>query len=87
MVERVRLLLVEDDRVMRRATARAIRSKGFAVEENIIYDTTGKAIRFNQNKTSSHTWRDNTFDVTPDEPGFPHKIAEKAGVEPSFRKK
>ncbi len=61
-------------------------SKGFHVEENIIYDTTGKALRFNSHKKDSHTWRANTFDLTPDDPKFPREIAEEAGIEPSRRR-
>jgi len=56
-------------------------SKGFLVEANIIYNTSGQAIRFNQNKKEWHTWRDNSFGVARSEAGFRKSEAEFAGVE------
>ena len=60
-------------------------SKGFLVEDNVIYNTSGKSIRFNQNKSEWHTWRDNSFGPKPDEENFPKVIAEKAGIEEPYK--
>jgi beta-glucuronidase len=38
-------------------------SKGFRVEGNTIYDTSGEPIRFNQCGEDSMTWKDNQFGV------------------------
>ncbi|MBN2312130.1 MAG: right-handed parallel beta-helix repeat-containing protein [Candidatus Hydrogenedentes bacterium] len=54
-------------------------SKGLHVEGNIIYDTTGDPIRFNQTNRENLTWGENSFGVGPDDPAFPHEAARKAG--------
>lgn len=36
-------------------------SKGFHFEDNVVYDTSGGAIRFNQNREDGHTWKNNEF--------------------------
>ena len=61
-------------------------SKGFLVEGNITYNTPDGAVRFNQSKKDLHTFRDNTFDVQPDAPGFPKEAAAKAGLEAPYWK-
>jgi len=61
-------------------------SKGFLVEDNVIYNTSGNPIRFNQNKKEWHTWRDNRFGVKPDEPNFPKATVNKAGLQEPYRK-
>ena len=60
-------------------------SKGFLVDGNVIYNTTGEAVRFNQCSKDWHTWRDNSFGVKPDEPGFPTEAAAKAGLDPEYK--
>jgi len=60
-------------------------SKEFLVEGNVIYNTSGKPIRHNQNSPDWHTWVDNVFDVTPDDPDFPRELAEQAGLEPEYQ--
>jgi len=40
-------------------------SKGFLVEGNVIYETAGKAVRFNRSKKEWHTWRDNVLGEKP----------------------
>ncbi|MCZ7638874.1 MAG: right-handed parallel beta-helix repeat-containing protein [Verrucomicrobia bacterium] len=42
-------------------------SKGFLFESNVVYATSGGAVRFNQCQQDWHTWKDNRFDdaVTP----------------------
>jgi len=42
-------------------------SKSFLVHCNVIYNTSGKPIRFNQCKETDHTWRDNQFGVSPEQ--------------------
>jgi len=56
-------------------------SKGYFVEGNIIYNTSGKPIRFNQTGEEHLTWQDNHFGVAPDDPAFPTEAARKAGPE------
>jgi hypothetical protein len=60
-------------------------SKGFLVEGNIIYDVADGVVRHNRNQKDWHLWRDNTFNVTPDDPRFPKDIADKAGLEPYYQ--
>jgi hypothetical protein len=60
-------------------------SKGFLVEENVIYDIADDVVRHNQNKKEWHLWRDNTFNVTPDDPCFSKDIADKAGLESQYQ--
>ena len=44
-------------------------SKGFLVENNVIYDTSAAPIRFNQCQHDWHTWKNNFFGVHPDAKG------------------
>ena len=61
-------------------------SKGFLVEDNVIYGTSGNSIRFNQNKKEWHTWRNNSFGIKPDKANFPKATANKAGPQEPYRK-
>lgn len=54
-------------------------SKGYLVEGNIVYDTSGEPIRFNQTSKENMTWKDNFFGVAPGDPSFPEAAAKKAG--------
>ena len=54
-------------------------SKGYLVEGNIIYDTSGEPIRFNQTDRDNMTWQNNSFGVPPGDPAFPEAAAKKAG--------
>lgn len=54
-------------------------SKGFLVEKNVIYDTSGEPIRFNQTGPENLTFKDNSFGVSPDAPAFPKATATLAG--------
>jgi hypothetical protein len=54
-------------------------SKGYLVEGQIIYNTSGKPIRFNQCKKEFMTWKGNSFGVKPDQSGFPAEGVKKAG--------
>jgi hypothetical protein len=54
-------------------------SKGYLIEGNIIYNTSGDPIRFNQCKREDHTWKDNSFGIAPGAPDFPQKAAAEAG--------
>jgi len=60
-------------------------SKGYLVEENIIYNTPDGAVRFNQSKQDLHTFRNNTFGIAPGAPGYPAEAAAKAGLEAPYR--
>lgn len=54
-------------------------SKGFLVEKNVIYGTSGEPIRFNQTGPENLTFKDNSFGVGPDDPAFPTETAALAG--------
>ncbi|MDQ3813243.1 MAG: right-handed parallel beta-helix repeat-containing protein [Armatimonadota bacterium] len=60
-------------------------SKGYLIEENVIYNTSGEPIRFNENQREGHTLRNNYFGVKPSDPGFPEQIANAAGLQPEYR--
>ena len=54
-------------------------SKGYLVEGNIIYNTSGKPVRFNQCTQEDHTWKHNSLGIAPDEAGFPQEAAAETG--------
>ncbi len=54
-------------------------SSGFLVLDNVIYDTSGDPIRFNQTSKENLSWKDNYFGIAPEDPQFPKEIADKAG--------
>lgn len=54
-------------------------SKGYLVEQNVIYDTSGEPIRFNQTDEGNMTWVNNHFGVAPEDPAFPKAVAANAG--------
>lgn len=57
-------------------------SKGYLVEGNIIYNTSGDPVRFNQTGPENLDLRENTFGIAPGEPAFPVEAAAKAGPRP-----
>lgn len=59
-------------------------SKGFAFEGNVVYASSGGAVRFNQNKREWHTWKDNQFDKAVS-PQMIEAISKKAGLEQAFQ--
>ena len=57
-------------------------SKGFLLEANAVYRTSGEPVRHNANKPEWHTWKDNSFGSEP-APGTPAALAAaQAGPEP-----
>jgi len=56
-------------------------SKGFLVEGNVIYKTSGEPIRFNQCQQGWHTWKDNTFGKEPPPDAIKSLRAGPAAVE------
>ena len=60
-------------------------SKEMLLEDNVIYDIADQPIRYNRNQKDWHLWRGNTFNITPDDPKFPSKIAENAGLETDYQ--
>ncbi|MBD3387247.1 hypothetical protein GF407_20245, partial [candidate division KSB1 bacterium] len=54
-------------------------SKGLTVRENIIYNTSGEPIRFNQCQKEWMEWEDNYFNISPNDPDFPREKARRAG--------
>ncbi|MEA3247476.1 MAG: right-handed parallel beta-helix repeat-containing protein, partial [Gemmatimonadota bacterium] len=59
-------------------------SKGYAVEDNVIYATADDPIRFNGGGRHLHQFSGNSPGVAPGEEGFPEEIAAQAGLEPEF---
>ena len=61
-------------------------SKGFHIEGNIVYQVSGEPLFRHQSEEKWHTWSANYFGVAPDSPKFPKEAADKAGLEPNYRK-
>lgn len=61
-------------------------SRGFLVEDNIIYNTVEDVLRFNICGGHMHKWRNNTFCFTQDDPDYPNEAAYRAGLEQEYRK-
>jgi len=66
-------------------------SKGITLERNLIYATSGDAIRFNQSSRELHTWKDNITSGaglpaagSPDD-GPARQIIDGAGIEAPYR--
>lgn len=57
-------------------------SSGYLIENNMIYNTPEGATRLNASRKEAHTWRNNSFDVSPDSPKFPDERAKQAGPQP-----
>jgi hypothetical protein len=62
-------------------------SKGYVLEENIVFATSGKPVRHNKNEPQWHTWKNNFFNVPPDHIDFPWHKAGLAGLEGAYREK
>ncbi len=63
-------------------------SKGFLIENNVIYETSGQPVRHNQNQPAWHTWRSNHFHRGPLPTPTPNAIGEiiaAAGLQPPHR--
>jgi hypothetical protein len=66
-------------------------SKGFLVEDNVIYDVDQKkgarntAVRFNRSSHDWQIWINNSIDTADEAPEAAKKLAEKAGLEPQYR--
>ncbi|MCP4454384.1 MAG: right-handed parallel beta-helix repeat-containing protein, partial [Planctomycetes bacterium] len=66
-------------------------SKGFLVEDNVIYDVDQKAgaknsaIRFNVSHRDWHIWINNAFDTADEAPEAAKGLAEKAGLELEYK--
>jgi hypothetical protein len=59
-------------------------SKGFLFESNVVHQTSGEAVRFNDCQREWHTWKGNAFD----DEATPARIAtaaERAGLEPEYK--
>jgi len=65
-------------------------SKGYRVEGNVIYRTSGQPVRHNRNRPEWHTWIDNVLvqgDLPPDEAAEILRRVETAGLEAEWREK
>ena len=60
-------------------------SSGFLFENNIIYKTSGDAIRFGACQSQWHTWRNNSLGIMPDAKDFPQTAAKHAGIETPYQ--
>ena len=58
------------------------RSTGVRVEDNIIYNTAGDALRFNMCQREQQNWGKNCFGIQPGGTNFPSAMAAQAGIEP-----
>jgi len=61
-------------------------SKGYLVEDNVIYNTAGKPVRHNRNQPEGHTWKNNVL-IDGEKPAtFAEDLrrVEKAGLEPEW---
>ncbi len=59
-------------------------SKGFLFESNVVYQTSGESVRFNQCQREWHTWNGNAFDAEAT-PARAAPAAERAGLEPAYQ--
>ena len=62
-------------------------SKGFLFERNVIYNTHGGPVRFNQCRREWHTWKNNALDPSPAEKQAMAKTIASAGLEPKYRQR
>jgi len=60
-------------------------SKDLSVEGQIIYNTSGEPIRFNQTDKDNMKWKDNSFGISPGDAKYPTEAAAKAGPESEYR--
>jgi hypothetical protein len=59
-------------------------SKGFVIEDNVIFNASGEAVRFNQNQKDWHVWRNNKFSQSG-KSQFSLKDALLAGPEDEYK--
>ena len=59
-------------------------SKGYLIEENVIYRTAGRPVRHNRNQPEWHTWRNNLL-LEGDEVPADLERVERAGLQPQWR--
>ncbi len=59
-------------------------SKGFVIEDNVIFDTAGETVRFNQNQKDWHVWKNNKFSPSG-KSQFSLKDALQAGPEDEYK--
>lgn len=64
-------------------------SKGFLIEDNVIYRTSGRPVRHNRNQPQWHTWKNNLLlsGQPPEESDMALKRVEKAGLQPPWQAK
>lgn len=54
-------------------------SRGWRVEDNVIYGVSDGAIRHNDNRHEDQSWGTNTLDVRPGDAAFPEALTRQAG--------
>jgi len=62
-------------------------SKGYLIEDNVIYRTSGRPVRHNRNRPEWHTWKNNLLisGDLPAESAEALKRVQRAGLEPPWR--
>ena len=60
-------------------------SKGLFFESNVVYATSGKALRFNMSRVNWHQWKRNNFGQEKPKGKNAEEIMSKAGPEASYR--
>jgi hypothetical protein len=60
-------------------------SKGYLIEKNVVYNTHGELVRFNQADRDAHTWQDNYFGKESEVKEAGKEIIAKAGLESPWR--
>ena len=61
-------------------------SKGFFFEANVVYLTSGDAVRFNQSQREWHEWKDNYFGEDVVKTQGAQAVIDKAGIEAEYRR-
>ena len=60
-------------------------SKGFLFESNVVYKTSGEAVRFNQSSRDVHQWRDNFLGDEDAKTDGAQDTINRAGIEAEYR--
>ena len=62
-------------------------SKGFLFDSNVVYDSSGAAVRFNKNQADWHDWKNNYFGDVDAKSSGARAVIKKAGIGPEYLKR
>ncbi len=62
-------------------------SKGYLIEQNVVYKTSGAPVRFNRSQKDWHTWRDNYFGYDAAQKPAAREVTAQAGPQPPYRRR